>query len=172
MCYNSLLYFTDIVKAKYCKLLQMYNFYPRWSSKRNKSVILLLIYFLILLTPDWNCNNRSLSGSENIFLLSHRLNGFFLLYWCTMDQSLFSKHFIRWWSTLFLVKGTGNKKRNETNFLFSAKIAQNTTSHAKGRQSTEGKVTQHLFSLKHAHIIQLSPEGNVNSGVDIPKVYI
>ena len=51
-------------------------------------------------------------------------------------------------------------------------FAQNTTSHAKERQFTEGKVTQRLFSLKHAHIIQVSPEGEVNSGVDIPKVYI
>ena len=69
-------------------------------------------------------------------------------------------------------KGYRKKKRNDTNFLLSAKIAQNTTSHAKERQFTEGKVTQRLFSLKHAHIIQVSPEGEVNSGVDIPTVYI
>ena len=74
--------------------------------------------------------------------------------------------------SLLLVKGTEKKKRNDTNFLLTAKIAQNTTSHAKERQFTEGKVTQRLFSLKHAHIIQVSPEGEVNSGVDIPTVYI
>ena len=69
-----------------------------------------------------------------------------------------------------VLKKKTKKQRNETNFLFSAIIAQNTTSHAKERQFTEGKVTQRLFSLKHAHIIQLSPEAELNSGVDIPKL--
>ena len=69
----------------------------------------------------------------------------------------------------YLISRKGyRKKKNETTRIF----AQNTTSHAKERQFTEGKVTQRLFSLKHAHIIQVSPEGEVNSGVDIPKVYI
>ena len=69
-------------------------------------------------------------------------------------------------------KGYRKKKTKRDEFSFLSKNRSKYHFSCKRTTITEGKVTQHLFSLKHAHIIQLSPEGEVNSGVDIPKVYI